>query len=112
MVKWFEKAPVWLKVVFALPLLDIIWGIFRIVKGATKGNCVEFLRNHLKNIKLVAAIGDFENDLSLLEKSDVSFAPQNAFEDLKQKANYIVSHHNSNAIKDVVEILESKNSEF
>lgn len=37
MVKWFEKAPVWLKVIFALPLLDIIWGIFRIVKGATKG---------------------------------------------------------------------------
>lgn len=36
MVKWFEKAPVWLKVVFALPVLDIIWGIFRIVKGVTK----------------------------------------------------------------------------
>lgn len=36
MVKWFEKAPVWLKVVFALPFLDIIWAIFRIVKGVTK----------------------------------------------------------------------------
>jgi len=37
MVKWFESAPVWLKVIFALPGLDIIWAIFRIVKGATKG---------------------------------------------------------------------------
>ena len=37
MVKWFEKAPVWLKVIFALPGLDIIWAIFRIVKGAVKG---------------------------------------------------------------------------
>lgn len=36
MIKWFEKAPVWLKIIFALPGLDIIWGIFRIVKGAVK----------------------------------------------------------------------------
>lgn len=37
MIKWFESAPVWLKVIFALPGLDIIWAIFRIVKGAVKG---------------------------------------------------------------------------
>ena len=38
MVKWFETAPVWLKVIFAFPGLDIIWAIFRIVKGAVKKN--------------------------------------------------------------------------
>lgn len=38
MVKWFESAPVWLKIIFALPGLDFIWAIFRIVKGITKGN--------------------------------------------------------------------------
>ena len=37
LVKWFEDAPVWLKIIFALPGLDIIWAIFRIVKGAVKG---------------------------------------------------------------------------
>ena len=37
MIKWFENAPVWLKLIFALPGLDIIWAIFRIVKGAVKG---------------------------------------------------------------------------
>ena len=83
-------------------------GVEVLPKGATKGNCVDFLRNYLKGIKLVAAIGDFENDMSLLEKSDVSFAPQNAFNDLKQKANYIVSHHNNHAIRDVIEILETR----
>ncbi len=36
MVKWFENAPVWLKIIFALPGLDIIWAIFRIVKGVVK----------------------------------------------------------------------------
>ena len=87
-------------------------GVEVLPKGATKGNCVEFLRKHLKNIKTVAGIGDFENDISLLEKSDVSFAPQNAIEELKQKADYIVSHHNNNAIKDVVDILKQKTPSF
>ena len=36
MVKWFEKAPVWLKAVLALPVLDIVWAIFRVVKGVVK----------------------------------------------------------------------------
>ncbi len=83
-------------------------GVEVLPKGATKGNCVDFLRKHLKNIKTVAAIGDFENDISLLEKSDVSFAPENAFYDLKANADYIVSHHNNNAVKDLIEILNQK----
>ena len=37
MVKWFENAPIWLKIIFALPGLDLIWAIFRIVKGAAYG---------------------------------------------------------------------------
>ena len=36
MVKWFEGAPLWAKIIFALPGLDIIWAIFRIVKGTVK----------------------------------------------------------------------------
>lgn len=36
MIKWFEKAPLWLKIVFALPGIDIVWAIFRIVKGVAK----------------------------------------------------------------------------
>lgn len=37
MVKWFDDAPLWLKIVFALPGLDIIWAVYRIVKGAAYG---------------------------------------------------------------------------
>ncbi len=40
MIKWFESAPLWLKIIFALPGLDIIWAIFRIVKGAVKGKAL------------------------------------------------------------------------
>ena len=37
LVKWFEGAPFWLKLILALPVLDIVWAIFRIVKGVVKG---------------------------------------------------------------------------
>ena len=37
-VKWMDKAPLWLKIVFALPLFNIIWAIYRLVKGAVKGD--------------------------------------------------------------------------
>ena len=37
LVKWFDNAPLWLKVILALPGLDIIWAVYRIVKGAAYG---------------------------------------------------------------------------
>lgn len=37
LVKWFDNAPIWLKVILALPGLDIIWAVYRIVKGAAYG---------------------------------------------------------------------------
>ena len=36
-VKWFDDAPWWLKIVLALPVIDIAWAIYRIVKGAAYG---------------------------------------------------------------------------
>ena len=43
LIKWFENAPIWLKIIFALPGIDIVWAVFRIIKGATKGNLVLIL---------------------------------------------------------------------
>lgn len=33
-VKWLDDAPLWVKIVFALPVLDTVWAVYRIVKGA------------------------------------------------------------------------------
>ena len=33
-----EKLPLWLKVILALPALDIIWVIYRLVKSVSKEN--------------------------------------------------------------------------
>lgn len=37
-VKWMDNLPLWAKIIFALPVLDIVWACYRLVKGAVKGN--------------------------------------------------------------------------
>lgn len=32
-VKWMDDAPLWLKIIFALPVLDTVWAVYRIIKG-------------------------------------------------------------------------------
>lgn len=36
-VKWMDDAPIWVKIIFALPITGIVWAIYRIVKGAAYG---------------------------------------------------------------------------
>ncbi len=36
-VKAMDNLPLWVKIILALPGLDIIWAIYRIVKGAVQG---------------------------------------------------------------------------
>ena len=38
MTKWMQSLPLWAKIVFALPFLDIVWGINRIVRSVEKSN--------------------------------------------------------------------------
>ena len=37
-IKWMDDAPLWLKIVFALPFIAVVWAVYRIVKGALKGS--------------------------------------------------------------------------
>ncbi len=78
--------------------------------SATKGNCISYIKNYFK-IKLktqikVFGIGDFENDINMLEKADVAFCPSNAIDEVKQKASHILCDHDSGAIADMVEIIK------
>ncbi|MBR2969929.1 MAG: hypothetical protein IKC49_02620 [Clostridia bacterium] len=36
-VKWFDNLPWIVKIIFALPGLDIVWAVYRIIKGAAQG---------------------------------------------------------------------------
>ncbi len=38
LIAWVDELPWIVKIVFCIPLLDIIWAIYRIIKGATENN--------------------------------------------------------------------------
>ena len=42
-VKWMDDAPLWLKIIFALPVIDIMWAIYRIVKGVAYGKILTLI---------------------------------------------------------------------
>lgn len=38
MIKALDKLPKWAKIILALPVLDIIWNIYRLIKSVKKDN--------------------------------------------------------------------------
>ncbi len=40
MVKWLEKSPRLVKVILALPVLDIVWAFYRLARSVKKGSLV------------------------------------------------------------------------
>ena len=38
MIAWFDDLPWIVKIIFCIPMLDIVWAVYRIVKGVTEGN--------------------------------------------------------------------------
>ncbi len=39
-ISFFEKLPLWAKIVLALPVLDICWAVYRLCRSINKGNVV------------------------------------------------------------------------
>ena len=37
-ISFMDKLPLWAKIVLAIPMLDIIWALYRIVKGLNTNN--------------------------------------------------------------------------
>ena len=52
------------------------------------------------------AVGDYENDIEMLEAAGISAAVDNAQESLKQKADVILPSCEENAIAHLIEFLE------
>ena len=68
---------------------------------ASKGNALKTLINHL-HIQNTACIGDSENDFSMFEVCNQSFAMGNAIIPLKDKADHIVSDNNSSGVAEAI----------
>lgn len=75
---------------------------------ATKGHALKFIKEYLGDIHTAIGIGDYENDLPLLQHADLAVAVENAQQCLKDIADVIVKHYQQYAIKDLVDYLESK----
>lgn len=73
-----------------------------------KGVAVQYMKDHLDaNIHTTVGIGDYENDISLLECADIGFAVSNALNSVKDVADKITVSNDENAIEAVITELEN-----
>jgi len=72
-----------------------------------KGIGMDFLRENLPDVRLIASAGDYENDLPMFAHSDYSFAPVNAIEAVRQAATHpLQENHEGNFIASALYRLE------
>lgn len=77
-------------------------------EGADKGSGITKLARLCGYpMERVAAIGDYYNDLEMLQTAGITAVPQNAPEELQQYADVVVCHCCDGAVADFVEFLES-----
>lgn len=77
---------------------------FNAING-TKGAALDFIKNHC-NAHTSIGIGDYENDLTLVQHADIGVAVGNAVDELKSCADWEVVHYSECAIKDLIGRLE------
>lgn len=72
-----------------------------------KGVAVRYMKEHLNaDIHTTIGIGDYENDITLLECADIGYAVENALPRVKQAADRITVNNNESAIAKVIMELE------
>ncbi len=78
--------------------------------GATKGDTLQVLREYLQqsmpDIPLtVYAVGDYENDYTMLKAADIAVCPENASPSIKEICNYQLCHHTEGTIADLIDVI-------
>jgi hypothetical protein len=66
-------------------------------RDGSKGDAVSVLKQEL-GVSRVICFGDSDNDLSMFEQADESYAPDNAKKNVKSAATEIIGHHNEDGI--------------
>lgn len=73
-------------------------------KGVSKGTALEWIFAHCGvNPEETAAIGDFYNDVALIELASLGAAPANAPEDVRACADVVVADNEHSAVADFIE---------
>lgn len=76
--------------------------------NGTKGSAVEFIKAHLCDVHTSVAIGDYENDIPMLKKADISVAVGDGIEEVKNIAKITVDIAKNGAVADLIKVLEEK----
>ena len=74
----------------------------------TKGAALKYIKEYLGDVHTSIGIGDYGNDITLLQAADIGVAVGNAVPELKEIADLIVKPGNEYAVKDLIEILDKK----
>lgn len=78
-------------------------------RGVSKGSALAHLRTLLQPPpRHVVAIGDYLNDIELLQEADTSAAPESAMPEVKKHAQIITACHTRSAVADLVGKLEAR----
>ena len=78
-------------------------GLEIIEKSATKGDAINVLKNNiLADSRTTIAVGDYENDITMLKAADIGCAVENAVSALKASADKIICHSKDGAIDYIV----------
>lgn len=74
-----------------------------------KGVAVQYLKNHLdEEIHTTIGVGDYENDFSLLEGVDISYAVDNAIDSIKAIADRVTVSNKEHALAQIIKELENE----
>ena len=75
-------------------------------QGVNKGTALAHLKKLLDPApRRVVAIGDYNNDIEMLQESDIPAAPESALSEVKQHAKIITACHSRSAIADLIQKL-------
>lgn len=82
-------------------------GIEIICESDSKGKAALRLKQML-NAELLVTVGDYENDITMLQAGDISYAVENALPHVKAAAKRETVHYTQHAIAAIVEDLEKE----
>lgn len=72
-------------------------------EDASKGHALQWISENLGgDLTQTAAIGDFDNDITMIEEVGFGAAPSNAQQVIKDRADVIVAHHTESAVADLI----------
>ncbi len=76
--------------------------------GADKGICLEKLRSLMPQITLFVGIGDFQNDIALLEAADIGVAVDNEYKTIQEYADWVAPPIEEQPISWLIDKLETE----